>query len=86
MEVDVLQQRLAYGIGLLHNRVLRRGLDPACEPLLPVEEGQEEEEEFEREPSHLVFMVHGIGEKMWASDAIQVGVRVCVWGGVSHLI
>lgn len=50
------------------------------------EEGQEEEEddEFEREPSHLVFMVHGIGEKMWASDAIQVSrvgdvfVYVCV--------
>lgn len=107
-----MQQRLQYGIGVLHNRLLRRGLDPALEPLPPtlstssshnggggatqasttagstvegVGEGEEEEEVFDdREPAQLVFVVHGIGEKMWASEAIQVGLGLgglVVWLG-----
>ncbi len=86
VEVEVMQQRLQYGIGVLHNRVLRRGMDPSLEPAPLVEasaaEGRaEEEDEFDREPSHLVFVVHGIGEKMWASDAVQVRgefVSMCI--------
>jgi hypothetical protein len=84
VEFEVQQQRLAYGIGVLHNRILRRGIDPSLElsPPAPMstsvpvegeeEEEEEEEEEMDREPSHLVFVVHGIGEKMWQSDAVQV--------------
>lgn len=34
LDVDVMQQRMAYGIGVLHNRLLRRGLDPAVEPVM----------------------------------------------------
>lgn len=29
IEVDVSQQRVQYGIGVLHNKVLRRGIDPS---------------------------------------------------------
>ena len=105
IEVEVTQQRVQYGIGVLHNRLLRRGLDASLEssPTLGgaqsscakgegvegvkgrVEEEEEEEEEeqeedeFDREPAQLVFVVHGIGEKMWASEMIQVGsIWICV--------
>jgi hypothetical protein len=68
-------------------------MDPTQEPAPLVEataEGQaEEEDEFDREPSHLVFVVHGIGEKMWASDAIQVCYNThdvrCCFSSVSPL-
>lgn len=29
VEVEVTQQRVQYGIGVLHNKVLRRGIDPS---------------------------------------------------------
>lgn len=93
IEVEVTQQRVQYGIGVLHNRLLRRGLDTSLEPPPTlggtqsggakgegvegakdgVENEEEEEDEFDREPAQLVFVVHGIGEKMWASEMIQVG-------------
>lgn len=90
VEIEMLQQRCSYGIGVLHNRVMRRGYvdetvapagtaasshaatAAAGPPSSPLEvDEQEEDDDVDREPDHLVFVVHGIGEKLWSSDKIQ---------------
>jgi hypothetical protein len=86
VEIEMLQQRCSYGIGVLHNRVMRRGYvdetvapagtaassHAAAPPSSPLEvDEQEDDDDVDREPDHLVFVVHGIGEKLWSSDKIQ---------------
>lgn len=91
VEIEMHQQRVSYGIGVLHNRVMRRGYvdetvapagtttnshataaAAAGPPSSPLEvDEQEEDDDVDREPDHLVFVVHGIGEKLWSSDKIQ---------------
>ncbi|EWM26478.1 triglyceride lipase [Nannochloropsis gaditana] len=90
-EIEMVQQRISYGIGVLHNRLLRRGYEDEKVPttasrptasgeaatkkgasLSPLEvDEQEEDDSMDREPDHLVFVVHGIGEKLWSSNSMQ---------------
>jgi hypothetical protein len=82
VEIQMHQQRVSYGIGVLHNRVMRRGYvdetvaqtatAAAGTPSSPLKVDElEEDDDLDREPDHLCFVVHGIGEKIWSSDKIQ---------------
>jgi len=82
IEIQMHQQRVSYGIGVLHNRVMRRGYvdetvaqtgkAAAGTPSSPLEVDElEKDNDLDREPDHLCFVVHGIGEKIWSSDKVQ---------------
>ncbi len=86
IELELLQQRVSFGIGVLHNRVLRRGYVgeslpvPVPPPTTSADgappaavhgEDEEEDDDMDREADHLVFVVHGIGEKLWSSGDFQ---------------
>ena len=72
VEIEFVQQKINYGISVIHNKSLRRGLGEY--------EVEGEKEEAEREPDQLVFVIHGIGERIWSADGIQgmVSLRASV--------